>query len=190
MKLYDPLPDSVTVNGKKIRLDLDFRNVLRMLDIMKTDNMMPEAREYLAMKCICRRPRKGMMESVSRLLFPNTEDRTDHTRITDFEQDADLIQAAFMQEYGINLFRDRLHWFEFSALLAGLPQGSRYSEILSIRARPVPAPTQYNAEERNWLLRAKSEYSIRMDEKEQAMNYERNVQQIGQALASFIGGGE
>ena len=190
MKLYEKLPDSVTVKGKKIRLDLDFRNVLRMMDVMQREYMMPEAREYLAMKSICRRPVPGMMGSVINLLFPKPEIEIEHQRITDYEQDADLIRAAFMQAYGINLYRDRLHWFEFMALMAGLPQGSRYTEILSIRARPLPAMTKYNAEERNWLIRAKAEYAIKTDEKEQARNYERNVQQIGKALASFFGGGE
>ena len=189
MKLYEKLPDSVTVNGKKIRLDLDFRNVLRMLDVMRTEYMMPEAREYLALKCICKRPKPGMMDSVNALLFPKPENKNEHQRITDFEQDADLIRAAFMQEYGINLYRDKLHWFEFMALMAGLPHGSRYTEILSIRARPLPALTKYNADERNWLISAKAEYAIKTDEREQARNYERNVHQIGQALASFFGGG-
>ena len=73
--------------------------------------------------------------------------------------------------------------------MSGLPQGSRYSEILSIRARPLPELTKYNAAERNWLIRAKAEYAIKTDEQEQQRNYERNVQQIGQALASFFGGG-
>ena len=31
MKLQDRLPDSVTVLGKRYKLDLDFRNVLRMM---------------------------------------------------------------------------------------------------------------------------------------------------------------
>ena len=33
MKLNDRLPDSVVFRGKRIRLDLDFRNVLQFLEI-------------------------------------------------------------------------------------------------------------------------------------------------------------
>jgi hypothetical protein len=105
MKLYEKLPDSVMVNGKRVRLNLEFRNVIRMIDIMSEDGLMQEAREYLALKCICRHPKKGMMKPVRELLFPGAGSDNSE-RITDFEQDADLIRAAFLQEYGINLFRD------------------------------------------------------------------------------------
>jgi hypothetical protein len=113
MKLYEKLPDSVMVNGKRVRLNLEFRNVIRMIDIMSEDGLMQEAREYLALKCICRHPKKGMMKPVRELLIPGAGSDNSE-RITHFEQDADLIRAAFLQEYGINLFRARLHWFEFS----------------------------------------------------------------------------
>ena len=52
MKLYERLPDSVTADGKKYRLDLDFRNVLRMIEILSRDDLIPAAREYLALKCV------------------------------------------------------------------------------------------------------------------------------------------
>lgn len=188
MKLYDKLPDSVNVNGKKIKLNLDFRNVLRMLDTLKRDDLIPEAREYIALKCICRRPCKGMMLEVKKLLFPTEQHKEEKDRITDYEQDAELIQAAFLQVYGINLFRDKLHWFEFMALLSSVPSGSKYSEILSIRARPLPTPNKWNAEERNWLIKAKAEHRIKIGEKEQEANYERNVKKVSQALAQFFQG--
>ena len=190
MKLNDRLPDSVVFRGKRIRLDLDFRNVLQMLETMKRDDLMPEAREYLALKHICRRPKKGMLPVVRALLFPDSGKEA-HTRITDFEQDAELIQAAFMQVYGINLFREKLHWFEFMAFLAGLPTGNRYTEILGIRSRPMPPATKYNAEERAWLAKAKSEFAIHLSESEREANYSKSVQQVGRALLAFFGeGGE
>lgn len=188
MKLYDKLPDCVVVNGKRIRLNLDFRNVLRFLDVMNRQDILPEAREYLALKCLCKRPKKGMIYPVRELLFPDNG-KEDRERIMDFEQDAEFIQAAFMQEYGINLFRDRLHWFEFMAFLSGLPTGNKFSDILSIRARPIPAATKYNAEERAWLMKAKSEFRIKTKAEEEERNYSQSVKKIGQAVLSFFGEG-
>ena len=46
MKLWERLPESVTVGGKKYRVDLDFRNVLHMMDIMADDTLTPEARAW------------------------------------------------------------------------------------------------------------------------------------------------
>ena len=187
MKLYEKIPDSVTVNGRKVKVNLEYRNVLRMIDILKEDDLLPDAREWLAMKCICRRPRKGMKAEVMKLLFDDPKKNAERERITDLGQDADLIRAAFMQEYGINLFREKLNWFEFSCLLAGLPEGSKYTEILGIRARPMPDATQYNAKEREWLARAKTEYALELTEEEQQRKYRKDVEKLGAFLIALAG---
>ena len=184
MKLYEKIPDSVRVNGKRVRVNLDFRKVLKMINILEDDSLLPESREWLALKCICKRPKKGMMPEVMKLLFPQTGQ---HDKITDFDQDADMIMAAFLQVYGINLYRDKLNWFEFMSLLACIPEGSKYSEVLSIRARPMPEPTSYNSSERQWLAQAKTQYGLRLTEKEQAQKYKRDVERLSDFLMAMAG---
>lgn len=188
MKLYERLPERVTVDGRSYRLNLDFRNVLRMMDVMGRDDLLPGARDWLALRCIMRRPPKrttALMAAVRALLFPARKGSGDGKRITSFEQDADLIRAAFRQAYGINLYRDKLHWMEFAALLSALPEGSRYSEVLGIRARPMPAPTKYNAQEREWLAKAKAAYALEMDDKERARAYEQGVKALFAGLIAW-----
>ena len=185
MKLYERLPDRVTVGRRRYKLRLDFRNVLRMIDTLARDDLLPEAREYLALRCITR-PRgntHALMTAVLELLFPARGESTE--KIMDYAQDADLIRAAFLQCYGINLCRDRLHWLEFSALLASMPEGSRYSEILSIRARPMPAPTKYNAEERAWLANAKAQYAVKLTDKERENQYQKGLRQMAAGLLNL-----
>lgn len=171
MKLFERLPDKVKVDGRKYRLDLDFRNVLRMIEIMSREDLLSEARNYLALKCVMRRVPKNVgqaMTAVSAILFPKTKKKGDKgPKLTDYAQDADLIRAAFLQCYGINLWREKLHWFEFTGLLAGLPEGSRYIDIVGIRAKPLPEPTKYNAKERQWLIEAKQRYAIEKTAKEE-----------------------
>ena len=184
MKLYETLPDGVTVNGRRYRLDFDFRNILRMNDELARDDVIPEARDYRAAKCIMRRPPKDpgpLLAAVRELLFGAPHGEA-HEKIMDMAQDADLIRAAFRQNYGIDLWRDRLHWLEFSALLAGLPDGSRYSDVVGIRARKVPSPTKYNAEERKWLMEAKARYALKIDDKQAQANYDRGVLDVFHAL--------
>lgn len=192
MKLFERLPDTVTIGRKSYRLDLDFRNVLQMLDVLGREDLLPTAREYKALKCVMRRPPKDTataLEKVKAILFPGNRKRNNDKKITDFDQDADLIRAAFMQAYGINLFRDRLHWLEFTCLLSGLPEGSRYCDVLGIRARPLPAPTKYNAEERQWLMKAKADYALTMSENEQRDNYAQSVRGIAAALIAWANAG-
>ena len=181
MKLYERLPDSVKVGRKKVRLYLDFRNVLRMMEILGRDDLVPEAKEWLAVRCVCRHPVKGTLDAVKRLLFANPP-KNDGKRITSFEQDAPLIRAAFRQVYGIDLWRDKLHWFEFSELMQGIPEGNRYAETIGIRFREMPAPTKWNAKEREWLARAKESVALKRTEKEIDEDYQRDVKAVFDAL--------
>lgn len=188
MKLQARLPRSVTANGKRYIVNLDFRRVLDMMDVMARDDLLPEARDYLALKCVMRRPPKRaapVMDALRELLFQGARKQADSKKLTDFEQDADLIRAAFLQTYGINLYTARLHWLAFSALLSCLPEGSRYSEIVGIRARPLPKPTKWNAEERQHLMKAKAACALHLDEKERAAQYDRCVQNVFAGLMAM-----
>ena len=190
MKLQDRLPEGVTVDGKFYRLDFDFRNVLRMMDELDRDDVMPEARSYNALKCLTNRPRnvEKVLQAVKGLLFEQ-KPKKDAKKVTDFVQDAGMIRAAFRQAYGIDLYRDKLHWLEFSELLNAIPEGSRYTEVIGIRARPMPAATKWNAEERQWLLKAKADVALHLSEKEQAKQYEEDVGRIFAGLMNIIAKG-
>lgn len=184
IRLQDRLPDSVIVRGRKIKLDLDFRNVLRMMDILQDASLIPEARVYLACKCLVKRPKHTaeLLTAVRNLLGMDTVRHEDTPRITDFDQDAPMIRTAFLQEYGIDLFTARLHWLQFIELLNELPDGSRYIDVLGIRARPIPAPTKYNQKEREWLMKAKAAHALHMSEQEQAAYYENAVKSVFSGL--------
>jgi hypothetical protein len=52
----------------------------------------------------------------------------------DFGEDEGYFFAAFLSEYGIDLNRAKLHWFDFCALFRGLPDDCRLKQIIGIRA--------------------------------------------------------
>lgn len=54
-------------------------------------------------------------------------------RCVDFEQDEDLIYAAFMQCYGIDLKAEALHWHKFLALFRGLG-GTKLNDVMGYRS--------------------------------------------------------
>lgn len=181
MKLYERLPDSVTVGKKRIRVDLDFRNVLQMLETLQRDDLTDEAREWIAVRFVCRKPVDGVLLELKKLLFADAP-KKDGKRVTSFEQDAGLIRAAFRQVYGINLWTSKLHWFEFTELLQGIPEGNRYAETIGIRLREMPEPTKWNAKERAWLAKAKASVALKRTEQEIEEDYQRDVQNIFDAL--------
>ena len=185
MKLQDTLPQGVTVDGKFYKLDFDFRNVLRMMEILSREDLMPQAREYAALKCLKKHPRNvhKVMDAVRELLFDKPP-KKDAKKVTDFVQDAGLIRAAFWQSYRIDLYNDRLHWVQFSELLNAIPDGSRYSDVIGIRARPMPEATKWNAKERQWLLKAKADVALHLTDEEQTKKYNEDV---GKIFAGLIG---
>ena len=189
MKLQDRLPQGVEVDGKFYKLDFEFRNVLKMIDILDDDMLMPEAKAYNAVHCLCKRPKNAVKvcEAVKSLLF-SAPRKNGGQKVTDWVQDAPLIRAAFRQAYGIDLYRENLHWIEFTELLNSIPEGSRYSEIIGIRARPMPEPTKWNQKEREWLLQAKADYALDLTDKEQAEQYRRDVANVASVLMAMAGG--
>ena len=56
-----------------------------------------------------------------------------HKRVYHFGYDAPYIYAAFFAQYGIDLRRTELHWWEFSALLQGLCGDHKFCDIMSYR---------------------------------------------------------
>lgn len=191
LRLYDNLPESVKIGRREYRLDLDFRRVLQMMEVMGRKDLLPDSRDWHALKCVLkgRMPRKyrEVYTSVLLLLF-GTEEHHGNDRITCFKQDADLIRAAFWQEYGINLFRDKLHWFEFIALIRNLPSGSKYTDVLTIRTREIPAPTKYNQREREELLKVKAQFALDMTEEERKRKYKEFTHNAFLSMSSMAKG--
>jgi hypothetical protein len=188
LKLFERLPDSITVNGKRYKCNFEFRNVLKLLDIMQRDDILPDARDYLCARCCVKNVPKnasGVYNALCAMLFAKTPE-TGGKRLTSYEQDAALIRTAFRQVYGIDLFRDNLHWFEFVELLQFLPEGCRYEETIGIRARPMPAATKYNQKEREWLLKAKQSVALHLSDKEQERKYEADVSNVFAGVLGMI----
>lgn len=59
-----------------------------------------------------------------------------HKRLYNLKYDGDYVFASFMQAYRIDLIEEigRLHWKKFNALLVGLPEGTKFVEVLKIRS--------------------------------------------------------
>lgn len=50
-----------------------------------------------------------------------------------FDFDAERIYSSFMVSYGIDLTKDKLHWFKFTALMGSLTKDCSFSQAVQIR---------------------------------------------------------
>lgn len=77
-----------------------------------------------------------------------------------YTHDYDLIFAAFLSEYGIDLLDPgtRLHWWRFRAMLAALPSECQLMQVIGYRAAKIPA--KCDPEYRRHLLKMKRAYAL------------------------------
>lgn len=80
-------------------------------------------------------------------------------RLYDFEQDGNLIWAAFLAQYGIDLTEVRdLHWWKFRAMFRNLDEQQQISRIMGWRGVDTKDMSKRQAAE---YKRLKREYAIK-----------------------------
>ena len=187
MTLYDRLPDRVVYGDREYALDLSFRKVLAVGDLMDDDCIPEESRLRIALDLLVkdRHPADaGLLMAVIDLIRPDKPPKKQKQKVIDLQKDWQYIFAGFMQAYGINLFRDDLHYLEFVALLNSLPGNTRMSQIIDIRTKPIPKATKYNQDEVARLTQLKAEFSLA-----DPWDFQKGLDQLFTALKKQIGRG-
>lgn len=89
-------------------------------------------------------------------------------RVYDYEYDDELIFAAFLQQYGIDLVEERLHWWKFRALFSGLTEDTKFIKVLGYRSAKITS--KMSGTEKEHLRKMKELYAlpIPLDEVEKA----------------------
>lgn len=180
--LYSRLPDRIEVDGRKYRLKPSFDRVLETFDVFTRDWPDADKIDYACWLLIRGRPRNkvtALNAAYDALIEPK---KADGPKTFDFVQDAPLIYAAFMQAYGIDLFQQRIHWWRFINLLNALPSDTRFVEVVSIRAKPLPKPTKHNQNEIENLLRAKAKYGLAISQEDREKQFQAGLAKIAQAF--------
>ena len=76
----------------------------------------------------------------------------------------------------------KLHWWSFIALFSGLSDDTKIVQIMSIRSRPLPKPTKFNAEERRQLMKLKHLYRLELSEGERKQQFQKGLAKVAIAL--------
>ena len=181
MKLYEGYPESVEFKGRTIDLDLDFRTVLRVFDL--GDEWTEREKLTLSLILLLKNREDVPDEWAEQLelltavfgLFPKKQ--TDGEKYLDLDQDADLIRSAFFR-IGVDLCKDKLHFFRFLELLADLPTDTALMRTIEIRQRKMPKPTAHNQEERAALAKAKARVAIKMTDDERRKAFAKSLRRV------------
>jgi len=192
-KLCGKLPYKIEHHGKLYKLRPYFNIVLQILEVQQQDWLTEQEKIEISLSrlVVGRLPKKiddriNLLLAIYRLLFGDSENHS-WLKVFDFAQDADYIYAAFMECYKIDLYEQqgKLHWNQFISLFSGLSEETRLMKIISIRAKPIPKRTKYNAEEISQLLKLKQQFALKVSDDERMRTYANGLKKIAAILGSM-----
>lgn len=155
-------PFSVSVNGKKYRINPDFRIFAQLEADIHRDRLRIEN----LLRAFYRHEIPDDLEAaVERLIWfyqcGDGHSAEPNKKVTqhgyDFEQDAEALYQSFMQDYRIDLYSCQLHWWKFCQLCAGLSDDTPFRRLVYIRTADV---SKLSKEQRAVILQAREKYRL------------------------------
>ena len=191
-----PFPETISVGGKIYHLNLSFDRVIRFYDLMrdKESAFSDEEKVEIAYAWLVKKPRRAalkekivVIDEIMKTRLKLTQRKASNTKertAISYTEDSPYIYAAFMQHYGIDLFRarGRLHWWKFLALLDSLPSDCKLKEIMAIRTRELPKFNGHNAEEINRIKEQQQYYFLDINFEEAQAEAEDGANRLFEAL--------
>lgn len=142
--LLDRLQTSITVSGRRVALNTDYRYALRTITAFEDNSLVMSERYAIALANLLTRtvPEDARAEAVAELLkFINgpvergEDDEAPQYRLYSFSKDAGYIYAAFNQTHGIDLESVNMHWWKFLTLFMDLGADTVFCQLVSLRKR-------------------------------------------------------
>lgn len=87
----------------------------------------------------------------------NNSDSDTSKEVIDFEIDATKIYSSFKYKFGIDLNKEKMHWFQFRYLMMEL-RDCHLSDVIEIREKSIDKCS--SKEERDWYQKYKKQYAI------------------------------
>lgn len=131
------LPNVIEINGSLYSIETDFRLWMRFE--IKVGKLKPDEKIDVSYLFVNEMPDRLTLNDLMvfarpKRILPRSTGRHSDAIALDYELDSDLIVAAFLGQYGIDLTEvDNLHWHKFLALLHGLNEHTKLREVMGYR---------------------------------------------------------
>ena len=194
MRLYAPLIKSVRYKFLRIRINTSYQTVLKCFDVF-ADDLIGDfdridvclyllVRARFILRLLTPKHKFALFDLIYKRFIDAPNKKAEGEKHFDFNQDAGFIYSSFLQCYHNDLVgKDRkLHWWSFIALFSGLSDDTKIVQIMSIRSRPLPKPTKFNAEERRQLMKLKHLYRLELSEGERKQQFQKGLAKVAIAL--------
>ena len=142
---YEEYQGSVWVQGEEIPIITDFREYVKLLDMLRDDSLDAYTKFEFVKQYFKKEP-EDFPEAFDKLMdFAsmeelNTEEQPEQEQesgkdVYSFSIDYPFIFSAFLRDYGINLKTIRyMHWWEFKLLFEGLSEDTEIKQRIMYRS--------------------------------------------------------
>lgn len=191
LDLSRKLTDKLVIDDEEYTLDLSFDNVLRLFEMWRDEDVPEFVKPHFGIRILTGETLEDFtVEEMSEVFNEVFEEHISLSTVEDnhveydlagnpmkttasnskqeqapydIRYDGDYIYASFLQAYGIDLFdvQGKLHWKKFNALLSGLPEGTKFMEVVKIRKwKPQKGDS---AEYKEEMRRLQKDYALPND---------------------------
>lgn len=200
LDLSRKLTDKLVIDDKEYALDLSFNNVLKLFEMWRDEDVPEFVKPHFGIRILTGETLEDFtVEEMSEVFNEVFEEHISLSTVEDnhveydlagnpmkttasngkqeqapydIRYDGDYIYASFLQAYGIDLFdvQGELHWKKFNALLSGLPEGTKFMEVIKIRKwKPQKGDS---AEYKEEMRRLQKDYALPYEIIEEDEEYE------------------
>ncbi|MFT9033720.1 MAG: Gp15 family bacteriophage protein [Liquorilactobacillus satsumensis] len=133
-------------NGKRYELNFTYDNILRFFQLLDDDSLNKYEKISLQFQLLVGEglqvPLEKMIDVIeyaANLISESSYQPTasNPVKMFDYEQDSEAIYASFLQQYGIDLIKEKgkLDYFKFRALFTNLSSNTPFQQIVHIRSK-------------------------------------------------------
>lgn len=200
LDLSRELTDKLVIDDEEFPLNLSFDNVLRLFEMWRDEDVPEFVKPHFGIRILTGETLEDFtVEEMSEVFNEVFEEHISLSTVEDnhveydlagnpmkttasngkqeqapydIRYDGDYIYASFLQAYGIDLFdvQGELHWKKFNALLSGLPEGTKFMEVIKIRKwKPQKGDS---AEYKEEMRRLQKDYALPYEIVEEDEEYE------------------
>jgi hypothetical protein len=148
------LPDSVMVSGKHYKIHTGHSYWFRFAQILGQDVKLLSEFAHLYVNDIPEDQQAGV-DALYGFYYEEKElprsEGDSGERVLDYEIDSDLIYAAILQCYRIDLYEKQVHWHKVRAMIAGI-SGTRLNDVMGYRCAAPGKNTEIARLKRIWAL--------------------------------------
>lgn len=128
-------PETIECCGVKYGINADFRNVLKILAILRDPEILDIQKPKLLLSLFFKgTPPINGVDMFCDFLGGGEEGDDNKETQYDFEFDSEEIYSSFFMQYGIDLVEEKyLHWYKFLILLKGLSADTPFQKKIELR---------------------------------------------------------